>query len=80
VDADPRDPLEDVDPARDAVALRRSRRGLAIAAGSGALTFGSPDSPGVTKGTAKDTLIAPFNNLSAIEEIISKRPLEESEK
>ena len=43
-----------------------------IAAGSGALTFGSPDSPGVTKGTAKDTLIAPFNDLSAIEEIISK--------
>ncbi|HEX6224271.1 MAG TPA: glutamate-1-semialdehyde 2,1-aminomutase [Chryseolinea sp.] len=43
-----------------------------IAAGSGALTFGSPDSPGVTKGTAKDTLIAPFNNLSAIEEIISR--------
>lgn len=41
-----------------------------IAAGSGALTFGSPDSPGVTKGTAKDTLIAPFNNLNAIEEII----------
>ena len=43
-----------------------------IAAGSGALTFGSPDSPGVTKGTAKDTLIAPFNDLLAIEEIISK--------
>jgi glutamate-1-semialdehyde 2,1-aminomutase len=43
-----------------------------IAAGSGALTFGSPDSPGVTKGTAKDTLIAPFNNLQAIEEIIAK--------
>jgi glutamate-1-semialdehyde 2,1-aminomutase len=41
-----------------------------IAAGSGALTFGSPDSPGVTKGTAKDTLIAPFNNLRAIEKII----------
>ncbi|HKZ36822.1 MAG TPA: glutamate-1-semialdehyde 2,1-aminomutase [Chryseolinea sp.] len=41
-----------------------------IAAGSGALTFGSPDSPGVTKGTAKDTLIAPFNNLKAIEDII----------
>ena len=47
-----------------------------IAAGSGALTFGSPDSPGVTKGTAKDTLIAPFNNLSAIEEIISKNESE----
>lgn len=43
-----------------------------IAAGSGALTFGSPDSPGVTKGTARDTVIAPFNSLSAIEEIISK--------
>jgi glutamate-1-semialdehyde 2,1-aminomutase len=43
-----------------------------IAAGSGALTFGSPDSPGVTKGTAKDTLIAPFNNLSAIKDIIAK--------
>ncbi|WP_276369635.1 glutamate-1-semialdehyde 2,1-aminomutase [Chryseolinea sp. H1M3-3] len=43
-----------------------------IAAGSGALTFGSPDSPGVTSGTAKDTLIAPFNNLQAIEEIIAR--------
>ena len=40
-----------------------------IAAGSGAMTFGTPDSPGVTKGTAKDTLIAPFNNLKAIQEI-----------
>ena len=40
-----------------------------IAAGSGAMTFGTPDSPGVTKGTAKDTLIAPFNNLEAIQEI-----------
>src|SRR5688572_6746347 len=47
-----------------------------IAAGSGAMTFGSPDSPGVTKGTAKDTLIAPFNNLPAIEEIISKNESE----
>jgi glutamate-1-semialdehyde 2,1-aminomutase len=42
-----------------------------IAAGSGALTFGVPDSAGVTKGTAKDTLIVPFNNLQAIEKIIS---------
>ena len=40
-----------------------------IAAGSGAMTFGTPDSPGVTRGTAKDTLIAPFNNLEAIQEI-----------
>jgi glutamate-1-semialdehyde 2,1-aminomutase len=43
-----------------------------IAAGSGALTFGTPDSPGVTKGTAKDTLIAPFNSLSAIEKLIQE--------
>lgn len=43
-----------------------------IAAGSGALTFGTPDSPGVTKGTAKDTLIAPFNNLPAITKIIEE--------
>ncbi len=42
-----------------------------IAAGSGALTFGVPDSAGVTKGTAQDTLIVPFNNLEAIEKIIS---------
>ncbi|MEP1257706.1 glutamate-1-semialdehyde 2,1-aminomutase [Algoriphagus sp.] len=41
-----------------------------IAAGSGAMTMGDPDSPGVTKGTAKDTLIAPYNNLEAIEELI----------
>jgi glutamate-1-semialdehyde 2,1-aminomutase len=43
-----------------------------IAAGSGALTFGTPDSPGVTKGTAQDTLIAPFNDLNAIEALIDK--------
>lgn len=41
-----------------------------IAAGSGALTFGTPDSPGVTKGTAGDTLIAPFNDLRAVETIL----------
>jgi glutamate-1-semialdehyde 2,1-aminomutase len=43
-----------------------------IAAGSGAMTFGTPDSPGVTKGTAQDTLIAPFNNLQAVDDIIEK--------
>src|SRR6187549_2128692 len=41
-----------------------------IAAGSGALTFGNPDSPGVTKGTAQDTLIAPFNDLKAVQTLI----------
>lgn len=40
-----------------------------IAAGSGAITFGTPDSPGVTKGVAQDTLTAPYNNLAAVKEI-----------
>ncbi len=34
-----------------------------IAAGSGVATMGTPDSPGVTRSTAKDTLTAPFNDL-----------------
>ncbi|NJO02680.1 MAG: glutamate-1-semialdehyde 2,1-aminomutase [Bacteroidia bacterium] len=37
-----------------------------IAAGSGAMTMGSPNSPGVTEGTAQDTLIAPYNNLDVV--------------
>jgi glutamate-1-semialdehyde 2,1-aminomutase len=41
-----------------------------ISAGSGALTLGIPDSPGVTKGTANDTLTAPYNNLAAVETLI----------
>jgi glutamate-1-semialdehyde 2,1-aminomutase len=40
-----------------------------IQAGSGAVTFGSPNSPGVTQGTAKDTLLAPYNNLEAVKTI-----------
>lgn len=42
-----------------------------ISAGSGAMTMGNPDSPGVTKGTAKDTLLAPYNNLEAIEKLVA---------
>ena len=41
-----------------------------IAAGSGAMTMGTPNSPGVTEGTAKDTLLAPFNNLERIEDLV----------
>ncbi len=37
-----------------------------IAAGSGALTLGQPDSPGVTKGTASDTLLAQFNEIHTV--------------
>lgn len=43
-----------------------------IAAGSGAITMGTPDSPGVTKGTAKDTLLAPFNDLDKVSEVLSE--------
>lgn len=37
-----------------------------IQAGSGAITFGSPNSPGVTQGTAQDTLLAQYNNLESV--------------
>jgi len=42
-----------------------------IQAGSGAVTFGTPNSPGVTEGTAKDTLLAKFNDLANVEELIA---------
>ena len=41
-----------------------------IEAGSGAVTFGSPSSPGVTQGTARDTILAPYNNLAVTSEIM----------
>ena len=40
-----------------------------IKAGSGALTLGTPNSPGVTSGTAKDTLIAGYNDLDSVKEL-----------
>lgn len=47
-----------------------------IAAGSGAVTFGTPNSPGVTQGTAKDTLLARYNDLSSVQKIIDANPNE----
>ncbi len=41
-----------------------------IQAGSGAITFGSPNSPGVTAGTAKDTLLARYNDLENVSNLI----------
>jgi glutamate-1-semialdehyde 2,1-aminomutase len=46
--------------------------GLLVKAGSGAATFGLPDSPGVPKSYAKNTLTLPYNDLSALENIIEK--------
>lgn len=43
-----------------------------IKAGSGALTLGSPSSPGVTEGTAKDTLIANYNDLSSVKQLLNE--------
>ncbi|MBM55800.1 MAG: glutamate-1-semialdehyde-2,1-aminomutase [Euryarchaeota archaeon] len=43
-----------------------------IAAGSGAMTFGTPNSPGVTQGTAKDTLLARYNDLESVDLIIEE--------
>ncbi|WP_324721585.1 glutamate-1-semialdehyde 2,1-aminomutase [Salinimicrobium sp. HB62] len=41
-----------------------------IQAGSGAVTFGTPNSPGVTKGTAQDTLLAKYNDLENVEQLL----------
>lgn len=43
-----------------------------IKAGSGALTFGTPDTPGVTEGTARDTLTAQFNDLDSVVQLFDK--------
>jgi glutamate-1-semialdehyde 2,1-aminomutase len=45
-----------------------------IQAGSGASTFGTPNSPGVTQGTAKDTLLAHYNNLESVASLFAANP------
>jgi glutamate-1-semialdehyde 2,1-aminomutase len=45
-----------------------------IKAGSSALTVGVPSSPGVTRGTAGDTLTAPFNDLEAVRRLVAENP------
>ncbi|MGQ1946874.1 glutamate-1-semialdehyde 2,1-aminomutase [Geofilum sp. OHC36d9] len=44
-----------------------------IKAGSGLLTLGIPDSPGVPKSTAKDTLIAYYNDLASVEALFESQ-------
>lgn len=43
-----------------------------IKAGSGAITLGVPNSPGVTSGTAKDTLLARYNDVNHVEQILNQ--------
>jgi glutamate-1-semialdehyde 2,1-aminomutase len=45
-----------------------------VAAGSGALTFGVPSSPGVSQAVAKDTLVAAFNSLDSVEQLFLAYP------
>lgn len=43
---------------------------MLVKAGSGAMTFGDPDSAGVTRGAAEDTLLARYNDLDSVETLM----------
>lgn len=47
-----------------------------VGAGSGALTLGEPNSPGVTKGCARDTLLANFNDPESVQALLDSNPNE----
>jgi glutamate-1-semialdehyde 2,1-aminomutase len=47
---------------------------LLVAAGSGALTLGVPDSPGVPPGATAATLVAPYNDLAAVRALFDQYP------
>ena len=47
---------------------------LLVQAGSGVATLGLPDSPGVTRATVQDTLVAEFNNLDSVQALFEDYP------
>jgi glutamate-1-semialdehyde 2,1-aminomutase len=46
--------------------------GFLVQAGSGAMTFGVPTSPGVAAGAARDTLVARYNDLDSVERLLNE--------
>ena len=49
---------------------------LLVKAGSGMATFGVPDSPGVTPGTAQDTITIPYNDFEAFKAVFAEQGAE----
>jgi glutamate-1-semialdehyde 2,1-aminomutase len=47
-----------------------------VKAGSGALTLGTPTSPGVTRGASADTLVASYNDLGSVRQLFATHPRE----
>ena len=49
---------------------------LLVQAGSGLMTLGLPDSPGVPDSAVADTLVAQFNNLDSVQNLFEQNPAE----